>query len=609
MVRPWSSTYDVQSQLDELRAVKQVHVQQWLQEFCVGAPGVAAALVSVATDAPSLATVARWPADEPPAVELLVAAKVVLKTGKPLSHVPPRLAGDPDDRRRRIIAVPITSHGRLAAAVAIATATDNKVLVDQSRRALQSAVGHFGKPAKDKDARRKLDGRASLRLLAALLRQPGFADSAAGAATELATLLQADRGTVGWIEQRQAQIVATSHAADLDGRRQAARALAEAMDEAISQREIVAYPPQPDDPPRITLAHAAVVNAQGGTVCTVPLAAGRKLVGALLIENARPIALDAPLRAFLEHSAALLGLILELKHRAEAPWHLRLRQRLRAALARLTQRGHLGTKLAVGGVALLAAALLLVPVTYRVGAPAHLEGSTQRALVAPADGYLRQAHVRPGDAVRTDQVLVEMADEEPLLEVRKWESALAQHQSALGSALAATDRAQLVIHQAKVAEAQAQLELAQQRVARSRIVAPFDGVVIRGDLNQALGSPVKRGDLLLMIAPRDQFRIIVRADERDIADLREGQSGHLALTAMPDETFPIEVQRITPVARAEDGRNFFEVEARLTKPPPRTLRPGLEGVAKIEAGWQPLAWIWGRRLFNGLRMQLWAWGL
>lgn len=599
----------MKSHQHEIDAVHRVHVQTWLQEFCVGSPGVAGALVLVATDLLSLDPLARWPADGSPAVELLVAAKVVLRTGKPLSHVPPRIAGDANGKRGRVIAVPVVSDCRLVAAVAIAVAADNDVLVKQCWAALQGAIGHFGRVAKDTRRGRRLEVQASQRLLAALLRQRGFADSAAGAATELATLLQADRVTVGWIEQRQAQIVAASHVADLDRRRQAARAVAEAMDEAISQREIIGYPPQPDDPPRITLAHAAVVNAQGGSVCTVPLAAGSTLVGALLIESAGPIALDAATRAFLEHSASLLGLILDLKHHAEASWYSRLRRGTRAALTRLTQRGHLGVKLAVGSLGLLAAALLFVPVTYRVGAPAHLEGSTQRAMVAPADGYLRQSHVRAGDAVRAGQVLVEMADEEPLLEVRKWESALAQHQSALGSALAATDRAQLVIHQAKVDEAQAQLELAQQRVTRSRIVAPFDGVVIRGDLTQTLGSPVKRGDLLLMVAPRDEFRIIVRADERDIADLREGQRGSLALTAMPEELFSIVVQRITPVARAEDGRNFFEVEARLTQPPGRSLRPGLEGVAKIEAGQQPLAWIWSRRVINGLRLQLWAWGL
>jgi hypothetical protein len=42
--------------------------------------------------------------------------------------------------------------------------------------------------------------------------------------------------------------------------------------------------------------------------------------------------------------------------------------------------------------------------------------------------------------------------------------------------------------------------------------------------------------------------------------------------------------------RHADGRNYFEVEASLRDTLPQ-LRPGLSGVAKVEAGSQPLAWL------------------
>jgi len=81
------------------------------------------------------------------------------------------------------------------------------------------------------------------------------------------------------------------------------------------------------------------------------------------------------------------------------------------------------------------------------------------------------------------------------------------------------------------------------------------------------------------------------------------------LTALPENVFPIRVARVTPVASTTDGRNVFEVEARLVGEVPLALRPGLEGIVKIEAGTQPTAWIWGRRLVNWLRLTLWSWGL
>ena len=47
------------------------------------------------------------------------------------------------------------------------------------------------------------------------------------------------------------------------------------------------------------------------------------------------------------------------------------------------------------------------------------------------------------------------------------------------------------------------------------------------------------------------------------------------------------LSKITPVTVAEEGRNSFRIEARLTESGPH-LRPGMEGVAKIETGQRSL---------------------
>ncbi len=37
------------------------------------------------------------------------------------------------------------------------------------------------------------------------------------------------------------------------------------------------------------------------------------------------------------------------------------------------------------------------------------------------------------------------------------------------------------------------------------------------------------------------------------------------------------------------------------------LRPGLEGVAKIEVGRRRLVWIWTHELFDWIRLWAWSW--
>ena len=222
------------------------------------------------------------------------------------------------------------------------------------------------------------------------------------------------------------------------------------------------------------------------------------------------------------------------------------------------------------------------------------------------DGFVRKAHVRPGDTVRAGDLLVELLDQDLLLEQRRWESELAQHENAYTAAMVRADRAQFAVRQAKATEAQAQLDLVRSQLERSRVLAPLDGIVIKGDLTQAPGAPVKRGDVLLPLAPSGEFRLIIEVDERDIRDVQAGAKGSLALSALPGETLPFAVDRVTPVAVGKEGSNAFEVEARLESSP-QLLRPGMQGVAKIEAGSQSAGWVLSHRIIDWLRLAVWSW--
>ncbi len=189
--------------------------------------------------------------------------------------------------------------------------------------------------------------------------------------------------------------------------------------------------------------------------------------------------------------------------------------------------------------------------------------------------------------------------------MRKWQSQRAQLELEYREALALQDRTQVSILRAQIDQAAAQLGLAEEALGRTQVVAPFDGIVLEGDLDRSLGSPVERGSVLFEIAPLDGYRIIVEVDGRDITDVAVGQTGRLTLSALPDESISLVVERITPISTARDGRNYFRVEAALEEPI-AALRPGMEGVAKIDAGRRRLIWIWTHELLDWLRLQLWS---
>jgi len=130
--------------------------------------------------------------------------------------------------------------------------------------------------------------------------------------------------------------------------------------------------------------------------------------------------------------------------------------------------------------------------------------------------------------------------------------------------------------------------------------------VVSGDLRQLIGTPVEQGKVLFEIAPLDAFRVVLQVDEREIAQLAQGQQGELVLSGIPGERFKFTVKQVTPVAVAQEGHNFFRVEAQMDGGLHR-LRPGMEGVGKVKAGRQSLIWIWTHSLVDWLKLSLWTW--
>ena len=243
---------------------------------------------------------------------------------------------------------------------------------------------------------------------------------------------------------------------------------------------------------------------------------------------------------------------------------------------------------------------------FRVAAKTVVEGAVQRAAVAPFEGYIAAANVRAGDTVRRGQVLATFDDRDLKLEQVKWESEKEQASRKYREALAKHDRAASRILAAQLNQADAQLALADEKLARTQLVAPFDAVVVSGDLSQLLGSPVEQGKVLFELAPLDAYRVILKVDERDIAFVATGQHGELALTGLSQAKLPFTVKTVTSVSTPQEGRNFFRVEAQLLDTSAR-LRPGMEGVGKIDAGQRRLVWIWTRGFVDWLRISLWTW--
>jgi multidrug efflux pump subunit AcrA (membrane-fusion protein) len=470
-----------------------------------------------------------------------------------------------------------------------------KPLAKSAARAAPAAAPATGVPSKLQS------GAAMLVLQSRALSHDRFATAAASVVADLAVLLRCERVSLGLRSGRQLRVTTISGVTDLRSQQDAVRYVAQAMEEALAQRSAVVYPLPPGTAPNVTLAHAGMAQSNGRlSICTLPIVCGDRATGALLLE--RRDGFDAHTLQLAKDAALFIGPVLVLQHRAERSLVARLEASAGDGPA---GSGRSPWRLSVLAAAIALAVLAVWPTTYRVVAPARVEGAAQQVIAAPVDGFLRAVAARPGELVHADQVIVQLEDQDLTLEREKWESEIAQLDKQYREALSKDDAAQIVVARSKLEQARGQLDLAQRQLERTRLKAPFDGVLISGDLSQSIGVPVKRGQELMTIATERAYRIVAEVDEQDIASLQVGQNAQVMFAALPHPV-AFSVTRIAPVASTADGRNMFEIEGRASaESAAATLRPGLRGVARIDIEPSHVGAVWWQRAGQWLRGAAW----
>jgi multidrug efflux pump subunit AcrA (membrane-fusion protein) len=212
---------------------------------------------------------------------------------------------------------------------------------------------------------------------------------------------------------------------------------------------------------------------------------------------------------------------------------------------------------------------------------------------------------RAGDFVKEGQTIAVLEDRDLKYERLKWEGEVHKIEQRQREALAKSDRAGLLAIAAQMEQAQAELSLVDAQLKRTQILAPIDGFIVSGDLSQMLGSPVEQGKVLFEIAPLKSYRVVMQVPEEDVRFVKVGQTGTLAVAGSGGRKIGFEVTTLTSVSTPQDGRNVFRTEAKLIGDD-ENLRPGMEGIAKVEIGRASLLWILARRSVEKSRMLIWS---
>ncbi|WP_306607576.1 efflux RND transporter periplasmic adaptor subunit [Azonexus sp.] len=133
--------------------------------------------------------------------------------------------------------------------------------------------------------------------------------------------------------------------------------------------------------------------------------------------------------------------------------------------------------------------------------------------------------------------------------------------------------------EAAVEQARAGLELAQAKLAYTRILAPRPGTILARLAEP--GDSVQPGKTLLSLSPAGATELLVQIDEKNLRLLALDQTARVSADAWPDRHFPARVSYISPAVDPQRG----SVEVRLhVDNPPDYLKQDMTVSIDIETG-------------------------
>lgn len=448
-----------------------------------------------------------------------------------------------------------------------------------------------------------------LDLVARVMQESEFGAATLGLVNLLAAQLGCDQAVLGWSRDGHVRAIAISHIDRFEHRAENVQMLEAALEEAVDQRCDLLYPPAAQEE-AVYLAHDRLARAMGyARLATLSFLADAQDADqpqiALLLAR-REGEFDPQRLQDVSVAVHLLRPWLQALRERSQPWAVRRWNAARRRLSDWASPRHPARKLAALGAVLALAVIVLGTWPYRIEAPAELATESVQVVSAPFDGHLARANAQLGETVRAGTVLAELDARELQLQAADLRSELRRYQAEADRARAAAQVADTQIAEARAQQAQARLQRVEFQLAQSRVVASTDGVVVEGERKELLGAPVRQGDKLYRVARVEGLYAVLQVSERDARELPAQARGELRLLSRPDRSLPFHVERVVPVVQPKGGvGGHFEVRVRLDTPPEPWWRPGMSGLAHVEAGDRRILWIWTHRLVDQLRMWLW----
>ena len=248
--------------------------------------------------------------------------------------------------------------------------------------------------------------------------------------------------------------------------------------------------------------------------------------------------------------------------------------------------------------------LLLGWLPYRPTIPCTIEASSVNHVVAPFDGVLASAPLFAGDEIKEGQTILNFDTRE--LEMAKDAITAQIRTKEIGRNVAMSQRkkTEAAVLDAEINALRVEQHITQRKIEQATVTSRLDGTIIRGDLREQLGQLVPKGTPLMEVAPAGSMKIQILVPESKATLIKPGHVGTFAAGSNPADRHRFTITRVMPSADLVDGQNVVLAEAEI-EGQSDWMRSGMSGYANVKAGWQPVWWILGHRVIDGLRLGFW----
>ena len=238
---------------------------------------------------------------------------------------------------------------------------------------------------------------------------------------------------------------------------------------------------------------------------------------------------------------------------------------------------------------------------YRLTVSGTIVPKQVRHFAAPRSAVLQSASLVHGDIVKAGDVLCVFNHDELLLEQK---TLLAQLRIAQLKVDAAehnrlNTESELAAYEKRLV--QKQLDLVNYKIKESVLYAPFDGLVISGDLRKRVGGVLSMGEPLYEIASSQEWLVELEVPEHISAGITAGIEGSFSTNAKPELSHEMLIKRVNPKTDFRKTRNVYVAEAETNMADP-WVKTGMEGVAALNMGRKPVWWIMFHRIIDYIQL-------